>query len=109
MAKPDSTGISRMRPTSSPVPPLRRKALTKMRQRSHAIAANCSRVWVAVQGAESVRVASGIMGLFSLKLVNDPGRLLDAGKRQPTGLHGSPHLEPDEVHAEALSLIVSQP
>src|SRR5580658_8014204 len=43
-------GMTMMRATSSPVPPLRRNWLTKIRQRSHAMARYCARDCAERQG-----------------------------------------------------------
>ena len=48
--EPAKMGKMMMRATSSPAPPLRRKALRKMHQRSRARAANWARLWAVVQG-----------------------------------------------------------
>ena len=51
MATMPRIGKRMMRAASSPAPPLRRKALRKMHQRSLARAANWARLWAVVQVA----------------------------------------------------------
>ena len=48
-----------MRATSSPTPPLRRKALRKRFQRSLARAANWARLWAAVQVGDGLLLRFG--------------------------------------------------